>query len=327
MSGQRRRFCYKKVYHITNRATEGLPFVPNKFIELLIGGLLARTQEKYPGIVLNALVFMGNHYHAIITVNTDPSTLSYFMGYFQGELSGVIHRLMGVSNRRLWATKFKATALLTPETVMAKLNYLYSNPAASDLVESINDWEGFSTWHELNGGVSRSFRWISDSLIESRLPREDFTDKSISKLVESLSDLGGGPRVLECDPFFWKKCFKEYKNRSDDELKQELLGMIKEKEEEYRSERKNNGFPVMGAGKLRSQSIYKSYKPRKFGTTPLFESTCQETGKQFRSAYQTFKETCTKVYESWKKGRFELMLPPGAFYPPLMPRASILVAT
>jgi REP element-mobilizing transposase RayT len=327
MSGQRRLFRFNKVYHITNRTGEGLPFVPNKFMELLIGGLLARTQEKYPGIIVNAVVFMGNHYHMIVTINTDPATLSTFMGYFQGELSGIIHRLTGVSNKRLWATKFKASELLTPEAVMRKLNYIYSNPVASNLVESINDWEGFSSWHELNGGDARNYRWISDSLIETRLPKDAFNDKSIATLVESISNIGGGARVFQCDPFFWKRCFKEYRNKSDTELREELLVKIKETEQEFREKRETNGFPIMGAERLRYQCIYKRYKPKKFGTTPTCESTCQETAKQFRSVYSTFKEQCTKVYESWKKGRFELLLPPGAFYPPLKPRASILIAT
>ncbi len=327
MSGQRRFFRYRKVYHITNRTAEGLPFVPNKFIELLIGGIIARTQEKYPGIIVNAAVFMGNHFHIIIIIDTDPATLSTFMGYLQGELSGLIHRLTGVCNRRLWATKFKATELLTPEIVMEKLNYIYSNPAASNLVESIEDWEGFSSWHELNGGETRSFRWISDGLIESRLPKEQFTDKSISSLVEGLSDIGGGPRPFICDPFFWKKCFRESKNRADSELRQELLSRIKESENKFRETRESNEFSVMGTSKLRYQSIYKDYKSRKFGNTPICESTCQKTAKQFRSAYKAFKEACFKIYESWKKGMFELLLPPGAFYPPLRPRATILIAT
>ena len=327
MSGQRRFFRYRKVYHITNRTAEGLPFVPNKYIELLIGGLLARTQEKYPGIILNAIVFMGNHYHMIATINTDPATLSAFMGYFQGELSGIIHRLTGVCNKRLWATKFKATELLTPEVVLNKLDYLYSNPVASNLVESIGDWEGFSSWHELNGGGRREYRWISDSLIENRLPRGQFTDASIASLVDSISSIGGGPRPFHCDPFFWKRCFRETKNVPDMELRQELLARIKETEEEYRGGREEDGFPVMGANKLRYQSIYKDYKSRKFGNTPTCESTCQEAASLFRDAYRAFREQCIKVYNSWKRGLFDLLLPPGAFYPPLRPRATILVST
>jgi len=271
MSGQRRFFRFKRVYHITNRTAEGLPFVPNKFIELLIGGIVARTQEKYAGIVVNAIVFMSNHFHLIITIYTDPATLSTFMGYFQGELSGLIHRLTGECNKRLWATKFKATELLTPEIVMEKLNYIYSNPVASNLVESIQDWEGFSSWHELNGGKARSFRWISDSIIESRLPKEQFTDKSISSLVESISDIGGAPRPFQCDPFFWKRCFTETINKSDEELKKELLTNIRESENTHREARETDGFPVMGADKLRYQSIYRSYKSKKFGNTPICE--------------------------------------------------------
>lgn len=327
MSGQRRFFRYRKVYHITNRTAEGLPFVPNEFIELLIGGIIARTQEKYPGIIVNAVVFMGNHYHIIITIDTDPATLSTFMGYLQGELSGLIHRLTGVCNKRLWASKFKATELLTPEIVMEKLNYLYANPVASNLVESVKDWEGFSSWNELNGGETRSFRWISDSLIESRLPKEQFTDKSISSLVESISSLGGGPRPFQCDPFFWKRCFRETKNKTDTELRQELLTSIQDSENQHRQARETDGFPVIGADRLRYQSLYKNYKSKKFGSTPICESTCQETAKQFKNTYKAFKEACFKVYEAWKKGMFELLLPPGAFYPPLRPRATILVAT
>lgn len=323
MSGQRRYFRYKKVYHITNRTSEGLPFVPNKFIEMLIGGIVSRAQELYPGIVVNAVIFMGNHFHMIITIYTDPATLSAFMGYIQGELSGLIHRLTGVSNKRLWATRFKPSELLTPEQVMNKLAYLYLNPVASNLVEKIDEWEGFSSWNELNRGEERSYRWISDSLIENRLPKVPFTDESIANLVESISTIGGGPRPFQCDPFFWKKCFKETSSKTNDELRQELLGTIREKEEGYRKERETNGFPVMGASKLRYQSIYKPYKSKKYGRSPTCESTCQATAKVFMNNYKSFKEVCRKVYEAWKKGRFEILLPPGAFAPPMIPRATI----
>ena len=249
------------------------------------------------------------------------------MGYLQGELSGLIHRLTGVCNKRLWSTKFKATELLTPEIVMEKLDYIYSNPVASNLVESIEDWEGFSSWHELNDGGTRSFRWISDSLIENRLPKEQFTDRSISSLVDSISKIGGAPRPFQCEPFFWKRCFRETRSKSDTELRQKLFNSIKESENQFREKRETDDFPVMGADKLRYQSIYKNYKSRKFGSTPTCESTCQETAKQFRDAYKAFKENCFKIYEAWKKGMFELLLPPGAFYPPLKPRATILFPT
>ena len=146
-------------------------------------------------------------------------------------------------------------------------------------------------------------------------------------LVESISNIGGAPRPFQCEPFFWKRCFKESKNKSDEGLRRELLNRIKESENQFREKRKTEGFPVMGADKLRYQSIYKDYKSREFGNTPTCESTCQETARQFRDAYKAFKEACFRIFEAWKKGMFELLLPPGAFYPPLKPRATILVAT
>ena len=116
MSGQRRMIRHRKVYHLTNRTKTGLPFVPNKYIELLIGGEIARAQELYEGVESNAILFMGNHYHVIMTVWGDPVHMRRLMVYFQSELSGIIHRLTGVCQESLWVTKYKHSELLTADS-------------------------------------------------------------------------------------------------------------------------------------------------------------------------------------------------------------------
>lgn len=312
---------HRKVYHITNRTKSGLPFVPNKYIELLIGGIISRSQELYTGVEINAILFMGNHYHIILTVWGDPVHLSRFMCYFQSELSGIIHRLTGVSQESLWIGKYKLSELLTADTVMDKMRYLYLNPVSANLVESIKDWEGFSSWHEFMGGAERSFRWVSDSQLE-RLPKRDFTKEQISQLCTQVELSERGYRTFKVNPFSWKKLFKETKDKSDNDLKDELISAIKSDEDSLKKIRESENKSVLGANKLRYQSIYRYYKSRKFGKTPSSLSNCMFATKQFKKTYRDFKEKCKIIYERWKVGRCKLELPPGAFYPPLTPRAT-----
>ena len=323
MSGQRRMPRHNKVYHVTNRTRSGLPFVPNKFIEGLIGGIISRAAELYLGVEINAVLFMGNHYHIILAIVGDPVHLSRFMCYFQSELSGIIHRLTGVCNESLWAGKYKSSELLTADVVMDKLRYLYLNPVKANLVERAKDWEGLSSWHELNGGEHRQFKWISDSHVK-RLPRGNFSDRQIEDLLEETKKEGRGYRDFNINPFSWKKLFKETKSRSNEDLYQELMSGIEEEEDDLIEKREQGRKTVFGATKLRYQSIYRNYKPKKFGKTPTSLSTCQLATKIFKETYKDFKEKCLIAYCRWKSCLSRLELPPGAFYPPLTPMASAL---
>jgi REP element-mobilizing transposase RayT len=321
MSGQRRMIRHRKFYHITNRTKSGLPFVPNKYLEMLIGGIIARAQELYSGVEINAILFMGNHYHIVLTVWGDPVHLSRFIGYFQSELSGIIHRLTGVSQESLWIGKYKHSELLTSNTVMEKLTYLYLNPVKANLVESVNDWEGFSSWHELTGGNERSYRWVSDSQVK-RLPKAKFTDQQISALCTKIETKGRAYRIFSVNHFSWKKLFPETKSRSDEDLRKELFQGISLGEAKLKETRIKENKTVFGAAYLRYQSIYKYYKSTKFGKTPSSLSTCALATEIYRKVYRDFKDKCRIIYNRWKQGLCKLELPPGAFYPPIFPRAS-----
>jgi hypothetical protein len=312
---------HKKVYHITNRTRSGLPFVPNRYVELLIGGIIARAQELYNGIEINAVLFMGNHYHIILTVWGDPVHLSRFMGYFQSELSGIIHRLTGVCNESLWVGKYKHSELLTSASVIEKLKYLYLNPVSANLVARVKDWEGFSSWHELGGGAERLFRWVSDSQVE-RLPRTSFSEKQIADLCEGIESEGRAYRVFHVNHFSWKKLFHDTAKKTDEELKEELLGLVRSEEDLLEDKRAKQNKTVIGAVYLRYQSMYRHYKSKKYGKTPSSLSTCPKARQIFRDTYREFKKSCRTIYLRWKQGLCKLELPPGAFYPPLMPRAS-----
>ena len=78
-----RRDPNNRVVHVTNRAWEGLPFVPNRTIERMIKGVLARAQNKYR-VTICVSLFMTNHYHMILA--GDANRVSAFVNYLDIEI-------------------------------------------------------------------------------------------------------------------------------------------------------------------------------------------------------------------------------------------------
>ena len=57
MGHPRRNYTHGRVYLVTNRLAQGLPFVPNKYINALVYGALARAYALNPGVVICAFCF------------------------------------------------------------------------------------------------------------------------------------------------------------------------------------------------------------------------------------------------------------------------------
>ena len=64
--------------HVTNRLIHGMPFTAKRYMREMILGILARGQALYPAQIV-ACLFMGNHYHMILSGNA--AALSPFMNY------------------------------------------------------------------------------------------------------------------------------------------------------------------------------------------------------------------------------------------------------
>lgn len=263
-----RMFKQAQVYHVTNRTKQGLPFVANEYIRLLISGIITRTLELYPSISLCHGLLMTNHFHLILITKGDPKDLSCFMRYFQSEVSSLIHRLTGVTHDNLWMSRYKHQALLTPEAVIEKISYTYLNPIKANLVDSIEHWEGFNTWDQFLDGDTRQYKWFSDASV-SRLPHTKFNPNMIEVLCAELHADERRFREMNIDPYLWKTCFKESRNWSEQEIKNIIVAKVKNGEKKFREERIRKGENVAGKAALRCQSIYKKFKSKDYRKTPL----------------------------------------------------------
>ena len=115
-----RRYEKDRVYFISNRTAEGLPFVPTMLINMFIYGIIARAMFFQPHVRICHFLFMGNHYHMIAVLKGDPDALKSFMDYFDGEVAKVINRFRGRTGHNVWARTYDAEVLLTYESVIEK---------------------------------------------------------------------------------------------------------------------------------------------------------------------------------------------------------------
>jgi len=108
-------------------------------VNRLIRFLLARYAQKH-GIRLHGYVFMGNHFHLILT---DPRRrLPRFMGELDSMLSRVLNRHLGRSGRLWESTPYRAWRLKSREDLLQHLVYLAANPVAAYVVREPHRWPG-----------------------------------------------------------------------------------------------------------------------------------------------------------------------------------------
>jgi REP element-mobilizing transposase RayT len=92
------------------------------------------------GVIVHAIVVIGNHYHAVIT---DPEArLSEFLAYLHKYVAKAINAGMG-RWENLWASEKPSAVLLSDaQDVIDKIVYTVCNPVAAGLVAKADQWPG-----------------------------------------------------------------------------------------------------------------------------------------------------------------------------------------
>jgi REP element-mobilizing transposase RayT len=321
-----RMFEKDRVYLITNRTAEGLPFVATILINLFIYGIIARAISLHPEVKVCHFIFMANHYHLLIVLKGDPDALKSFMEYFDGETAKFINRFRGRTGHNVWVKPYDAEAILTFEAALNKIIYIYLNPVTAGLVNSIKDYPGVSSWRFFLKSLSRPYRFLGSAGLK-RLPFGGIT-KQIS--CEILRKKHANTRFQEknlllINPIEWAYCFNEGKGKTDKEIRKLIFEGIEEGEKKIRRQR--NGRPVLGAFNLSKQCFHKKYKSKTYQKRSICISTCSLIKEDFLKEYREFVRLCREAWYLFKRTRGQAQWPPGAFPPARVVFASAFVST
>lgn len=322
----------QKLYALTFRTIEGLPFVATRYMKLLICGIIARTQRDCK-VTLCHFLWMGNHAH-MLAIFKDPKQASNFYAEVQKKLTESLKSLLGLSHLRLWEGRPVVAQVLDLAAAIEQVAYLYANPARANLVDSISEYPGCSSWtafqeavasgnHQLDAKVEREVMWVPYAKIPP-LPAEALKKHADTDFTELLSKKGG-PHNLELYPNAWMKCFDITSPERIAEVNQAVLARVAENEQEHRDKRAEEQKGVLGERLLRVQPILRPHVPKGRANRRRVFVICSEKEQRIgfirmvkalcRLARRYYHDALKGIHRNW---------PPGMFKPPLRPLASAL---
>ena len=299
-----------KIHFITFRTEEGLPFVPLRFMNMLIRSALARAQKLYPVRII-CFVVQANHVHLLVRV-TNPEHVSSFIGYFKAESAHYLNRLLSRRQRTVWAERFDSPAVLDIDKALELFAYCSLNPLKDGLVSSMREYPGVSSYLSLIRG--------ENVILAKSIPRDKvfpLTDptnpqpenKSLSEYFSSdeFQDLS-----ITLAPEELRLAFPSTKDSTPEDFHQTLLQTIGKFEQLYLAEQSEK--PPLGVEKLVASSLLTPRNPPMNGKKMICLSCCKELRQAFISSFKRIKALCRETFRKWSVGHI-VPYPPGMFAP------------
>lgn len=330
MPASRRRIIANRVYALEFRTKEGLPFTTLRLIRLLLASAIARSQRDVK-VVLSHSLFMPNHPHMILKAQ-DAEQCTRFYSEVKKKITDYMKRLLGLDHLELWESRGSVLEeILDLDALVKKIAYLYANPAKAGLVDSIDDYPGFSSWAQFKQNPQadthqESVPWVRQRTIP-RLSKRRLEGTQDRILTERLIEMN----KHECHDLIVhpNACWEAFGITDPDEiaeLNKAVFAEIAEREAEYRAKRAEEGKPAKGAARLKAEPIFKAHTPKhdSGGCKVLYYTTVQELALEYLETFRAFCEECREAYRAWRRGEYNVQWPPGAFRPPICPAANAL---
>jgi hypothetical protein len=332
MGYRARYYESQKLYAITFRTIEGLPFVATSYMKLLIRGVMARVQRDKK-VTLCHFLWMGNHAH-ILAIFEDSQQAVHFYAEVQKKLTESLKSLLGLGHLRLWEGRPVVAPVLDLPAAIQQVAYLYANPARANLVDSISDYPGCSSWDtfqrmatseapQVDAKVEIKERWVPYSKIPL-LPAPVLKKHADLDFAETLYKTGRH-HTLDLYPNAWMKCFGVTTPERVAHVNQEILNQLAKNEQQHRDARIKESKGVLGERALRIQPIMRHHIPKRTANRRRVFVICSD--KQLRISFifkvKALCELARQYYQDALRGVLRNW-PPGMFKPPIRSMASAL---
>ncbi len=312
----RRYIPHNSALFVTSRTETGLPIVATHVMNLIIWGILARAKITHAVKVCHFL-FMYNHFHMLI-VAEDPNDVPRFIGYVKQEIAHSINRMLGRRKRTIWADSYDIPILLTKNSAINSIQYIYTNPAKADLVDTISDYPGVSSWDMFSNDVSlKKCKHVSRDLVP-QLPFPALTINEQKRMASDLFHKSDHEFDFVLEPNAWMDCFSETREATKEQIKRinnQIFKLIEKKENKEKNRRKKNNIQVKGATALRRQSMLKEHTPEEYKQKKICHCEDKNLRKSFLEFFESLCKKAKEIYKKWKTGDTRLKMPPGLFAP------------
>lgn len=326
MARRRRYIRSNRMYEIVFRAREGLPLPTLEIVRAIILSALARTQRDEK-VVICHYMWMGNHPH-IGCIALDPEAFVAFYQELQKKLTESLKKLLGRDHLHLWEGEPMVAEILDIEAAIGRIAYWYANPANANLVETVEEYPGVSTWQDfvdaedsVDAVSQHVVPWIRLCALR-QLPSNKLSRQQDMFIANKLRHSAKQSHILSIYPNRWMKIFGVDTKKGVRYWNQRMLSLLDQKQNLVRSERIAKGKGVLGAHRLKEQPLIKSHIPKKRERRIYVLSTIAQLRIDFIAEMEALCKICIEYYRRWKAGDRSINWPPGIFRPPAPPIAS-----
>ena len=283
---------------ITSRTEcAALFMVPGEELNEIIGGILARFQEKY-GVEIFGLTILSNHFH--ILCRSPLRNTCFFFQEVKKEIALKVNRLIGREGH-FWHRRYDDQACQTEGDSMEALLYIVTNPVKHQLVDRVQNWPGLNSYQQMLDGKPRAYEFVSYTkkaaelklaTSENRLPKpEAYTTRHELKI----SPLPSLEKLLQ------GKTFAQLVDERVAELRQ-----------------RQNNARVLGRKKILRQSPFSVPENVSRTPRPMCYTKCLEAMKIFRQTYNAWSAAYFEASKKFRRGFLDAIFPPESMKPPLL---------
>ena len=286
---------------VTTRALQGRYLLrPSLHLNELIVGILARAQRRWP-VRLHGAVFMSNHYHLLLTVET-ARQLSGFMHYVNGQIAREVCRLYSWKDR-VWSRRYVATLVSVEEAAqVGRFRYLLAHGAKENLVASPREWPGVHCAKVLATGGSLRGVWIDRTLqYEAERSGKDCNPTTFRETYRLTFD------PLPC-----------WANLDPSAYQTRVESLLRDVEAEAKEACERRGLEPLGLDKILRQSPQALPNRVKKSPAPLVHAASKAVRKILRDGYRVFLGAYRIAAEKLRSGDRSAEFPVGCF-PPALP--------
>jgi REP element-mobilizing transposase RayT len=313
----------KSVLFVTFTVEEGLLLLCNPLCLAIIRSCLAAAQSLYPVRICHLLV-EATHVHLVVVVS-NPDDIPAFVRHFKTESAHALNSLLGRAKRTIWCDGYDSPKVLTMSKAMAVIAYIYSNPAKDNLVSSVDEYPGFSTWEMFQSGqLTKLWKRIRRHQYRALAP-ESHNLRGYTKEAERLLSETNEVEQFTLEPNAWLEAFKITDPAEQARINTRVIAHIRHLEERAERLREKGQKPVIGRERLIHQKLDLSYRPSRRGR----KMWCLSDRRSIRIRYIRFikklRQKARDVLALWRKGDMSAKYPPG-LYPPSMPKLANVIA-
>jgi hypothetical protein len=278
-------------------------------------------------VTICGFTWMNNHVHILLII-WDSFDATKFYGELQKNLTEYLKRLLGLKNLSLWEGRASVILIGDLAAAVERFIYVYANPAKANLVNSIEEFPGYSTWNIFkNCKPTLGYRHCEKVpfIAQSKVPlaaRKDLTSYQEQFVLGKLRSNSSSMQRINVLPNAWLKCFGVVDPEDIECINKQILAGVLAREREYIDRRNSEGSKPVGPNKLRIQPLMQPHTPKKHEKKIFVIARSKDIRIRIIQAVKNICATCERCYLAWRNADFALRWPPGVFLPPRPPIAN-----